>query len=470
MKRIKFESLARALGVLAGGLVLLGATDAGAQPIVETVLFNSFPGTNSTPAGSFFLGPDDGVLYGTGAGSSGGGGGNNFIFRVNRDGSGFQFVHMFGAEAPGGSNPRNIQLSVLLGNDGLLYGTTPGGGVNNAGSVFKVGREGSGYTTLHSFSSGDGSPQRLMQAGDGRLYGAGLTIFALDTDGGNYTVLHTNNTATDGNSPFSALVQASDGMLYGTMRIGGSNNFGTIFKLNTNGSGFQVLHSFSAGVNDGKTPYGRLIQASNGALYGITFSGGTNNGGTVFKINTDGGGYVQLYSFAGGSDGAGPAAGLALGIDGFLYGSTEAGGSSGAGDGTIFKIGLDGNGYKQLYNFPNSGDGKTPDASFVPGVAPDGSVLFYGTTSSGVGTVATYGTVFAVLVNPPMTITPAAYQQSASNQVTLFWPGWAQGAVLQQTTNLTSGTWVPVTNGLPVTGIQVTNAAPNVFYRLTWPQ
>jgi len=155
-------------------------------------------------------------------------------------------------------------------------------------------------------------------------------------------------------------------------------------------------------------------------------------------------------------------------MDGFLYGSTEGGGA--VGSGTIFKIGLDGNGYKQLYNFPNNGDGKSPDASLVRGAAPDGSVFFYGTTSLGIGASATYGTVFALLVNPPLTITPAAYQQSAGNQVTLFWPGWAQGAVLQQTTNIPSGTWTPVTNGLPVTGIQVTNAAPNVFYRLTWPQ
>ncbi len=465
MKRTKSKSLARALGVLAGGLVLLRAAHAGAQPVVETVLYSSFATPNINPGGSLVLGADDGVLYGTGNGDTSGNG--NFIFRVNRDGSDFQWLHSFGADAPAALSPRNIQSSLLLGSDGFLYGTTPKGGTNNSGTVFKMGREGGGYTVLHNFSSGDGVPQRLMQANDGRLYGVGLTVFSLDLDGDNYTVLHTNNAVTEGSSPFSGLLQANDGALYGMTRIGGSNNFGTIFKLNTNGSGFQVLHGFSGYVNDGRNPYGSLVQASNGALCGITFTGGTNNAGTVFKINPDGGGYVQLYSFGGGSDGAGPAVGLTLGIDGFLYGTTESGGTPGSG--TIFRIGLDGSGYKQLYNFPNNGDGKVPDASFVRGAAPDGAVIFYGTTSQGLGTPALYGTVYEVLVNPPLSFTPAAYL-GGSNQVTLFWPAWAQGAVLQATTNLTSGSWTTVTNGLPLTGVQVTNAAPNLFYRLTWPQ
>src|SRR6185437_14742017 len=80
--------------------------------------------------------------------------------------------------------------------------------------------------------------------------------------------------------------------------VGGStNNAGAIFKLDTDGSGFTVLHAFG-NVNDGRQPYSRLIQGSDAALYGTTFRGGTNNRGAVFKMDLDGGNYQVLCSLA----------------------------------------------------------------------------------------------------------------------------------------------------------------------------
>lgn len=453
-----------------GSLALLTATFAGAQTVFETSIFSSFIDNTNTPAGSLVLGADDGVLYGTANGNASG---FNSIFRINRDGSYFQTVHVFGSDAPYvlSSGNYRIESSVLAGIGGFLYGTTPLGGTNNAGTVFKMGRDGSSYTVLHSFSSTDGTPTRLMQAVDGTLYGDGFfSIFSLDTNG-NYFALHTNTAATDGNSPLGALILPTNGMLYGTMYQNGSNSAGTIFRINTNGGGFQVLHSFPATTSDGKNPVGSLVQGGDGALYGTTYNGGTNNFGTVYKINLDGSGYTVLYSFTNAPDGQNPAAGLTLGIDGSLYGTTEKGGANGGGvgtDGTIFKINLDGSGYRKLYDFGALAfDGVAPDAGMVRGPASDGTVVFYGTASKNLGT-STYGTVFALVVNPPLSITPAAYPANG-NQVTLFWPAWAQGAVLQSTTNLTSGTWSTVSNGMPLTGVQVTNAGPNVYYRLSWP-
>jgi hypothetical protein len=75
--------------------------------------------------------------------------------------------------------------------------------------------------------------------------------------------------------------------------------------------------------------------------------------------------------------------------------------------------------------------------------------------------------IFALLVDPPLSITPTV-NQTGSNQATLFWPAWAAKFTLQSTTNPASG-WATVTNALPVYGAQVTTTNPAMFYRLVSP-
>src|SRR5208282_4028034 len=139
-------------------------------------------------------------------------------------------------------------------------------------------------------------------------------------------------------NPLANLIQGSDGTLYGTTTGSGTSfggNFGTVFKLNTNGSGFTVLHTFTNSP-DGANP-SAVVQGADGALYGTTGLGGTYDAGTVFKLNTDGSGYLVLHTFTGTSgDGEKPTAALMLGSDGALYGTTEEGGSGGGG--TVFKL------------------------------------------------------------------------------------------------------------------------------------
>ena len=128
-----------------------------------------------------------------------------------------------------------------------------------------------------------------------------------------YTLLHgfTGAPADGANPQFSAL--ATDGtMLYGVTFNGGITNKGTLFKINTNGSGYQILHSFtglslgSGNASDGANPNGTPLLIGS-TLYGTTVFGGTNSGGTIFRINTDGSGFALLHSFgASGSDGIGP--------------------------------------------------------------------------------------------------------------------------------------------------------------------
>src|SRR5262249_16304378 len=119
--------------------------------------------------------------------------------------------------------------------------------------------------------------------------------------GGNYRVLHAfSGTTNEGVIPLGQLLQAADGAFYGTCALdlqivpGGS-----VFKITTNGD-FTLLHIFPATNGDGLEPVAGLIQGTDGALYGTTLGGGTSSNGTVFKINTDGGGYKVLHNFASG--------------------------------------------------------------------------------------------------------------------------------------------------------------------------
>src|SRR5205085_936033 len=134
-----------------------------------------------------------------------------------------------------------------------------------------------------------------------------------------------------------------DGALYGTTQSGGSNGLGTVFKLNKDGSGYMVLHGFPSNDADGWYPVGALVQEDDGALYGTTERGGTEDAGTLFKLNTDGSGYSIIYDFGSTADDGLHPQGLATGSDGALYGTTYSGGSSNLG--TVFRLNKDGTGY-----------------------------------------------------------------------------------------------------------------------------
>src|SRR5258707_474280 len=104
------------------------------------------------------------------------------------------------------------------------------------------------------------------------------------------SILHSFQTA-EGRYPADGVIVGSDGILYGTTDNGGNFGFGTIFKMNRDGSGYLVLHHFSDGATDGQVSYARLFEGSNGALFGTTSVGGELSAGTLFRINRDGSSY-----------------------------------------------------------------------------------------------------------------------------------------------------------------------------------
>jgi uncharacterized repeat protein (TIGR03803 family) len=303
----------------------------------ETVIYSFGASPDGANPYGTLVQASDGTLYGT---TQAGGAGYGTVFKITTAGV-ESVIYSFGAP-PDGANPYG---GLLLASDGNLYGMTSAGGAGY-GTVFQVTTAGV-EQVLHSFAaSNDGNfPESgLIQGADGNLYGtthlggAGSnfgTVFKISTSGATYKVLHSFGTAGDGSQPYGSLVQASDGNLYGTTTVGGANNLGTVFKITTTGTGEAVLHSFGAS-GDGANPYGRLIQGSDGALYGLTQAGGANSEGTVFQITTAGAEAV-LYSFgAATNDGTGPKAGLLQASNGALYGLTPTGGTGNLG--TVFEI------------------------------------------------------------------------------------------------------------------------------------
>jgi len=310
----------------------------------------------------------------------------------------------------------------LVQSGATLYGTTRDGGTNGDGTIFSVNVDGSGFKKLHNFSatnSPDGyRPYAAMLLLGDTLYGtaaaggdtnvtplAGGIVFALNTNGTGYQVIHTFSIA-EGQFPHGRLV--SDGVtLYGTTLGAGSTGWGALFSVGTNGLGFTVLHTFSAptpangtGVNaDGDQPWGGMVLAGD-TLYGTASEAGQSASGVVFSISTNGDNYSVMHSFSAtgfdsvfgltNSDGAIAIGGLAISGD-TLYGTTRNGGLQGGG--TIFSIATNGNNFAVLHSFTtNSLDGRGPWSELLVG----GSTLF-GTTER--GGIANRGTVFSLGTN-----------------------------------------------------------------------
>jgi uncharacterized repeat protein (TIGR03803 family) len=381
------------------------ATTAIALPAQILVTLHKFNGSNggANPAG--LIQATDGNFYGTAYN-----GGAHYLgtaFKITPDGMVTTLYSFCSQEVfpfcIDGSHPN---APLVQATNGDFYGTTFDGGAYNAGSIFKIGPSGK-LTTLHTFCSQSGCADgaypwtALVQARDGDLYGvtsgdnAGTpwTFFKI-TPGGALTTLNSfcpQAGCPQGNGP-EGIIQASDGDFYGTTVDGGAYGYGTIFKIAPSGT-LSTLYSFCAqGVcTDGAYPAAGLVQGSDGDLYGTTLGGyGGNLGwGTVFKI-TPGGTLTTLYSFcaqSGCADGARPLAALVQATDGNFYGTTVYGGTAhrSYGDGTAFEITPCGT-LTTLYSFCSENrceDGLYPGTPLLQDTNGD----FYGTTGGGKGTV-----------------------------------------------------------------------------------
>ncbi|HXP60391.1 MAG TPA: choice-of-anchor tandem repeat GloVer-containing protein [Dongiaceae bacterium] len=236
------------------------------------------------------------ALYGTTAngGTSTYPFGAGAVFKLNTDGSGCTALKSFT-----GSDGANPEAGLVLGGS-TLYGTTSQGGDPSVGVVFKVNTDGSGYTVLKNLDASDGvGPQASLILSGSTLYGTTTwgggassgpysgygVVFKMNADGSGYVVLK-NFTGGDGQGPRAGLALWGS-TLYGTTAWGGSSSsgpdsgYGVAFQVNTDGSGYTVLKSFTG--SDGASPRADLVLAGN-TLYGTTFGGGSSGCGVVFSV------------------------------------------------------------------------------------------------------------------------------------------------------------------------------------------
>jgi uncharacterized repeat protein (TIGR03803 family) len=279
----------------------------------------------------------------------------------------------------GGTDGGFPQGGVIADSAGNLYGTTTSDGVDHSGVVYELS-PGAGpgkqtQTTLYAFTGGNdgGNPQAgLVADAKGNLYG---TTYAGGADGDGVvfelsppkkgatawteTVLWTFTGGNDGSLPTCALILDSEGNIYGTTDEGGTGVVGTVFELSPPPKGSKtwaesVLYNFT-GNNDGGEPYGRMLLASDGNLYGTTAGYGQYNYGNIFKlaVPVNGGGWTfsVLHAFQGSTDGEVPRDGLIQGPDGTLYGDTAGFDDS---FGNVFSLQTDGSGYTVLWNVPGA--------------------------------------------------------------------------------------------------------------------
>ena len=376
-------AVSNASGVV-GSADVTGIAIACAAGAESTVYAFSGLTDGSTPYGSLLLG-SDGKLYGlTYIGGAYGGGA---AFRVAADGS-ETLLYSFGAGTDG-ANPHG---SLIQGSDGNLYGVTAYGGTYGHGVLFALSTSGI-ESVLYSFGAGADAQDpygSLLQANDGNFYGMSVhggtygagTVFMVSPQGSEL-VLHSFGGAGDGQTPFGSLIQASDGNLYGMTGAGGAYSSGIAFRMTLQGVE-SLLHSFGAGA-DGANPAGSLVQGSDGNFYGLTRDGGAYGTGAVVELGGDGTESV-LVSLGAGADGANPFGDLLLGSDGNFYALTRNGGASGAG--AVLQI-LAGGTESVLYSFAGAQDGAAPYGSLIE--TADGTL--YGITSGGGGGT---GAVFRV--------------------------------------------------------------------------
>jgi uncharacterized repeat protein (TIGR02543 family) len=356
--------------------------------------FTGAPGDGANPRyGS--LATDGTLLYGLTF--NGGVSNKGTVFSISLDGTSYRVLHSFVglsfpeillngvSTASGGANPYGTPL--LIGS--TLYGMTVRGGTNGTGSIFKLGTDGNGFQLLHSFGGGFGPWDGFISSGslitDGtNLYGmtstslAGMgSIFVLNTNGTGYRTLHTFAAdPSDGANARGSLV-LSGGILYGMTLGGGTNGLGTIFQIGIDGSGFQILHHFGGGANDGASPYWSLVLA-NSMLYGTTSAGGSGNVGTVFRIQTNGSGFEVLHSFSM-ANAWQPMDNLTL-SNSTLYGMTT--GTNSLGLGSVFQVNTDGSGFQIVHTF-SYGAGNLTEGSMPYGTLLLVGSRLYGTTMAG---------------------------------------------------------------------------------------
>jgi uncharacterized repeat protein (TIGR03803 family) len=382
---MQFKSLLTALPCVP--LFCLATVNSSAQTY-EVV--HHFGGSNGANPSGLVLGGD--TLYGTTRSP-----GQGAVFKVGTDGAGYAILHTFtGGDGSGISG--DLALSGTA-----LYGTTPFGGSTGCGTVFKLNTDGSGFTVLKNFVQVGNMwyPRGGLVVSGTTLYGTTFegAVFKLQTDGSGFTDLQVNAYG------LHDTLALSGNMLYGMPF------YSCPFKVNINGSGFNCLCSISH-------PTGGLT-LSGTTLYGTAIQYDSAVKGFAFKVNTDGSGYVILHSFGPSSNDGSPYGGMVLSGT-MLFGTTSDGG--GFNKGTVFKLNTDGSGYTVLHSFTGSEGANPYSALTLSGTTLYGTTVYGGNLDGGV--------LFSLSVAPPTIVTSPQSQTAESGRTVNFTAGTVGDPVL----------------------------------------
>jgi uncharacterized repeat protein (TIGR03803 family) len=316
-----------------------------------------------------------------GASQNGGANSDGSIFRCDPATGQFFLLHSFTGGNDGTSPSTGLFESPT---NGRLYGTTYGG-MNNAGTIYRIDKPGNFFETIHQFTTlTGGSPGGTpMEASDGKLYGVVSTggafslggIYTINLDGTGYQLLRaftgTSGATRGGGEACPGLVEGPGGFLYGVTSGGGSNDTGVFFAMSKNGMTYNVYREWPAtGLH---RPNKRLLLASDGNFYGSTNSGGAANRGGIFRISPSGD-YTELHEFDNSPDGYNLGGDLIEGADGYLYGCTFFP------QGSLFRLAKDGSSFAVLHRFTGGATDGTQASAPLIETAPG---VFHGTTIGG---------------------------------------------------------------------------------------
>jgi uncharacterized repeat protein (TIGR03803 family) len=328
------------------------------------------------PFGSLFLSSNQtfyGMTYQGGISNSG------VLFQYNPNNSSYVKKLDFNS-AINGSNPYG---DVCLANNLKLYGMTYQGGTKNAGVIFEFDPKKKTYHKkfdLESTSFGKNTYGGFVQANNGKLYGmtyqGGTSDYGtiLEYDPINDTCIKRHDfDGNNGRNPYGNLIQANNGKLYGLCPYGGNDDYGVLFEYNTNNHTFSKLLDFDSST--GTNPFGDLIQTSNTSLYGLTYQGGSNDYGVLFEYNLNNNTLARKVDFDGSSKGSYPQ-GSILKQGNKLYAMTQFGGANNVG--VLFEYNTQSNTFRHLFDF-NTNNGKSPSGK--PNISKNGKI--YGLTQVG---------------------------------------------------------------------------------------
>lgn len=450
-------------------------------PAMQTL--HKFSPTNSAP--QFPLGRlvegKDGCFYGTTI--LGGSQSNGVVFKMTAIG---ELTVLCAMSATNGWGCLN---GLTFGSDGDLYGAASAGGLDDQGTIFKITTNGvltrlfsfTGTNAISATNGGRPDGPLVVMAGEfygvteyGGSYGRG-TVFRVTTNGALTTLF--SFASTNGIAPCGGLVVGGNNNLYGMTSFGGTNGgtegYGTVFRITTNGS-LTTLVNFD-GTN-GLAPDGRLTLGSDGNFYGITRLGspyglvdygGSSNRGSIFRMTPDGA-VTNLVFFSDTNGNGNTPYSLTQGRDGKLYGATRFIGegryNTPTNYGTIFCVTTNGE-LTTLVHF-NGANGKNPWIDFTLG--SDGNL--YAAVGEDAFAVSTDGSAGSIirLVEPPVLTTIS----HTNGGTAVTWSSFTNGMYqVEYKSSLAATNWLVLTNSVTATGdttflMDAASGAAERYYRV----